>query len=88
MDTINIIDTIIFMIIKVRVHTNSKSQKILKGNNEIFEIYTNQRPVEGKANEEIIKMVAEYFGIKTNQVFIESGKKSKEKTIEIMSDLK
>ncbi len=76
------------MKIKVKVHTNSKTKSIEKDTNEVFQIYTTQRPIEGKANEEVIKMIAEYFKIKPNQVFIESGKKSKEKIIEITSDLK
>lgn len=76
------------MVIKVKVHPSSKRQKILKNENEIFEIYTSQKPIKGKANEEVIKMITEYFRVRPNQVFIKSGEKSKEKIIEIMTDLK
>lgn len=72
------------MKIKVKVHTNSKTKNIEKDINGIFQVYTNQRPVEGKANEEVIKIIAEYLKVKPNRVFIESGKKSKEKTVEVM----
>jgi hypothetical protein len=74
------------MKIKVKVHTNSKTKIIEKDTNEIFQIYTTQRPINGKANEEIVKMIAEYFGVKPNKVFIESGKKSKEKMVEIVDN--
>lgn len=76
------------MKIKVKVHTNSKTKSIGKDTNGVFQVYTSQRPIEGKANEEVIKIIAEYFKIKPNKIFIESGKKSKEKIIEITSDLK
>ena len=72
------------MKIKVKVHTNSKTKSIEKDISGVFQIYTNQRPVEGKANEEVIKMIAEYFEIKPNQVFIKLGNKSKEKIVEIV----
>jgi len=72
------------MKIKVRVHTNSKNKKVERDDSGIIEVYTTQRPIEGKANEEVIKMVAEYFKTKPNQVFIVSGKKSKEKVVEIV----
>jgi uncharacterized protein (TIGR00251 family) len=73
------------MKIKVKVHTNSKTKSIRKDMEGVFQVYTSQGPFEGKANEEIIKMLAGYFGVKQNQVFIESGKKSKEKIVEIVN---
>ena len=76
------------MKIKVRVHLKAKNKKIEKDKNGMFQVYTVKEPVEGKANEEIIKIVAEYFQVKPNQVFIKLGNKSKEKIIEIRTDLK
>ncbi len=73
------------MKIRVKVHTNSKTKSIEKDIHGVFQVYTSQRPVEGKANEEIIKMIAKYFEVKPNKVFIESGKKSKEKIVEIVN---
>lgn len=73
------------MKIKVKVHTNSKTKSIEKDISGVFQTYTNQRPIEGKANEEVIRIIAEYFKVKPNQVFIESGKKSKEKIVEIIN---
>ena len=71
------------MKIRVRVHTNSRTKSIEKDTNEVLQIYIGQRPIEGKANEEVIKMIAEYFKVKPNRVFIISGKKSKVKIVEI-----
>jgi uncharacterized protein (TIGR00251 family) len=75
------------MKIKVRVHPKAKNKKIEKDKNGMFQVYTVKEPVEGKANEEVVKMVSEYFEVKPNQVFINFGNKSKEKIIEIMTDL-
>lgn len=42
------------------------------------------KPVDGKANREIIKKLAKYFGIPSASIIIKSGHKSSKKTIEII----
>ncbi|MDH5441269.1 MAG: DUF167 domain-containing protein [Candidatus Bathyarchaeota archaeon] len=41
------------------------------------------RPIEGKANLELIKKLARYFRVSSSQVRIISGLKSRRKTVEI-----
>jgi uncharacterized protein (TIGR00251 family) len=43
------------------------------------------KPVKGKANLEIIKKVAEHFGVSKSKIRIVSGEKSQDKIIEVMS---
>ena len=40
-------------------------------------------PVEGAANEAIVKFIADALGVRKNQVEIVSGEKSREKTLRI-----
>lgn len=42
------------------------------------------KPVDGKANKEIIKKLAKHFGVSSSKVVIKSGYRSKEKIIEIV----
>ena len=72
------------MIINVKVYTRKENKVIKNGN--FFDIYVNKAPVQGKANKEIIKILAKYFKIKANQVFLISGEKSKNKKFEIQKD--
>ena len=74
------------MKINIKVHLNSKTEKIEKDNQGVWQIYIRQKPIEGKANKKIIKMVGKYFKVKLNQVFILSGMKSRNKVIEIEND--
>lgn len=74
------------MKINIKVHLNSKAEKIEKDNQNVWQIYTKQKPIDGKANKEIIKMLGKYFKVKLNQVFIISGMKSRNKVIEIEND--
>ncbi len=48
-----------------------------------FKVKVNQPPENGKANQAIIEIIADYFKIKKNDVKIISGELSKNKIIEI-----
>jgi hypothetical protein len=59
-------------------------------NKEFLNIKENQitigiksKPINGEANKEIIKKLANYFGVSTSLVQIKSGHKSKQKIIQI-----
>ena len=58
------------------------------GNNEndlpFLKIYLTVAPVDGKANKELIKLLAEKLGISKSRVSILKGEKSKEKIIEVL----
>lgn len=71
------------MKLKVRVQTNSKKQKIETDEKGLIRISTNQKPVEGKANQKIVEILAEYLRVKPNRIFLISGEKSKDKIFEI-----
>ena len=54
--------------------------------NRKINIGVRARPVKGKANEEIIKKIAEYFKIPSSKVRITAGLRSKSKIIEILDE--
>lgn len=48
-----------------------------------FEVHLKQKPVDGKANEALIKVLAKHFGVRQNDVEIVSGFTSRVKIVEI-----
>jgi len=70
------------MKIKVKVKPNSIKEKVVK-RKEFLEVFVNLPAQEGKANERLIEVLADYLNLPPNRIFIDSGKKSREKTIEI-----
>ena len=69
--------------VNVRVKTGTSQEKLeLRGNREAL-IWIQEKPVEGKANEAVIRILARHFGVKKRAVVIKAGLKSKEKLIEI-----
>ncbi len=60
---------------------NAKLNSI-KQEGEIFKVYVNAPAVDGKANEAVVKLLAEYFKIKKRDITILKGEKNPIKTIE------
>jgi hypothetical protein len=69
--------------IQVKVKPNSKTEEVSReGDN--FVVKVKEPPREGRANQAVIKLLAEYFGVRQNQVRILSGFRSKSKLIELV----
>jgi len=70
------------MKILVRVHPQSKNPRTEKRAG-IFHIYVKEAALEGKANQAVIKTLAEYLKIKKHQIILKKGLKSKNKIFAI-----
>jgi uncharacterized protein len=51
---------------------------------KIIAIGVNAKPVRGRANEEVIKRLAEHFDVPSSSITIVSGMRSKDKIVEIL----
>ncbi len=71
------------MKIQVKVKPNSKQQKIEKTRDGSLVVWLKSPPVNGKANQELIKLLADEFKVSKSQICIKSGLSSKNKLIEI-----
>ncbi|MBC7320171.1 DUF167 domain-containing protein [bacterium] len=70
------------MKITVRVKPNSAKQNIRVEDN-IYIVSLNSPPLEGKANEELVEVLADYFNTSKSKIKIISGHKSKTKIVDI-----
>lgn len=68
---------------RVKVKPNSKQQSIKEETNGSFTIHLKSPPVDGKANEELIKILAKKFDLPKSKIRIKSGLSSRQKLIEI-----
>lgn len=59
--------------------------KLIPDGEEYYSVSVKERPVEGKANEAITKLLAQYFKVSRSQVKLISGAVSKRKVFEIES---
>ena len=73
--------------VTVRVKAGSKKGPLVEEteNGELV-VYVREPAVEGKANEAVIKLLAEYFNVAKTSVQLVSGYKSKTKRFEIQEN--
>ena len=68
---------------KVKVKPNSKIQKIEEQADGSLSVRLKSPPIDGKANEELIKLLAEKFDVPKSHITIKSGLSSRQKLVEI-----
>jgi uncharacterized protein YggU (UPF0235/DUF167 family) len=66
---------------KIKVHPNSKQEKI-EEKEDFLEIYTKEPARENKANNQVIKLLSKYFKVTQSQIKLKALK-SRIKYIEI-----
>ncbi|NJM23668.1 MAG: DUF167 domain-containing protein [Richelia sp. SM1_7_0] len=71
------------MQIRVKVKPNSQIPKIIEAEDSSLTIYLKSPPIDGKANQELIKVLAERFNVPKSSVTIKSGLSSRQKVVEI-----
>jgi uncharacterized protein (TIGR00251 family) len=70
------------MKIQVKVKPNSTTEEVSQ-EGDSFIVKVKEPPKEGKANQAVIKLLAEHFGVPKSQVRILSGFRSKNKVVEV-----
>ena len=73
------------MKIHVKGKPNSKAEELSHEGNSLI-IKVKEPPKEGKANQAVIKLLAEHSGVPQSQVRILSGFRSKNKVIEVAEE--
>lgn len=68
---------------QVKVKSNAKNAAIKEEADGSLTVHLQSPPVDGKANQELIKRLAEKFGVPKSRIAIKSGLYSKTKLIEI-----
>lgn len=71
------------MRIYIKVIPRSSQNKIEKISEGEYKIWLNAPPVEGKANEALIKFLAKYFGVSKSVVTIIGGKSTQRKIVDV-----
>jgi uncharacterized protein (TIGR00251 family) len=70
------------MQIQVKVKPNSRTEEVSQ-ESDSFIVRVKEPPREGKANQAVIKLLAEHFGVPKSQVRILRGFSSRNKVVEV-----
>ncbi len=71
------------MLIKVYVTPNAKQARVVKISEDYFEVWIDEKPVGGRANQRLLEILTEYFNIPKSRIAILRGSKTRNKTIQI-----
>ena len=69
------------MKIKIKLHPNSSQEKIIEiEKDKSYEIWIKEKPIDGKANEELVKFLKKHF---KRNIEIVSGFNSRKKIVDM-----
>lgn len=71
-------------IFNVSVTTGSSKPCVEFLNDNHLKIFVSKRPIDGEANEAVISSVADFFEVSKTMVSIKSGKRNKNKVVEVI----
>ncbi|MCT7958277.1 DUF167 domain-containing protein [Laspinema palackyanum] len=69
---------------RIKVKPNSKQQQITEEADGSLTIRLKSPPVDGKANAELIKLLADKFEVPKSAIVIKSGVSSRNKLVEVL----
>jgi len=73
------------MRIQVKVKPNSGTEEVSQ-EGDSFTVKVKEPPKEGKANQAVIKLLAQHFGVPKSRVRILSGFRSRNKVVEVVEE--
>lgn len=71
---------------QVKVKPNSKKQSIIEAEDGSLTVCLRSPPVDGKANDELIELLANKFNVRKSKIAIKLGLSSRTKLVEIDMD--
>ena len=71
------------MRISVTVKPNSKREEVVPAGEREYVVRVSAPPVEGKANERVVELLAKHFGVPKSRVTIVRGASGRKKAVEI-----
>jgi uncharacterized protein (TIGR00251 family) len=75
----------IAMRISVTVKPNSRKEEVVPSGEGEYTVRVSVPPVEGKANERVVELLARHFGVPKSRVTIVRGASGRKKLVEIVS---
>jgi uncharacterized protein len=71
---------------QVKVKLNSKQQSIVEEADESLTVHLKSLPVDGKANDELVKLLAKKYAVPKSRITIQIGISSRTKLVDIDLD--
>ncbi len=73
------------LLLSLRVQPRSKKDEFIAPHGDHYKARITAPPVEGKANDHLLKFLAKSFGVKRSQITMQTGQSSRNKLFRIKS---
>ncbi len=70
------------MYLKIKVHPNSKKDEVVRKGDDSYEIFVRAKPVEGKANEDMLSLLADHLKVARSKLRLVRGAMARNKLVE------
>lgn len=74
------------MRLTVFVKPNTSLNKVVQIDEHTYKVFTTATPERGKANQEVLKLLADFLGIPLRRLELRFGKTAREKLIDILPE--
>ncbi|MFH0771322.1 MAG: DUF167 domain-containing protein [Candidatus Omnitrophota bacterium] len=71
------------MRISVKVKASTKQERVEKIDETNYFVWVREKPVEGKANQAVMELLAEYFDIAKSKIILLKGQTAKNKVFDV-----
>ena len=71
------------MRLKIVANPKKKQEKVVQITSDTYAVSVKEPPINGRANEAIIKSLAKYFSVSRSQITLVSGHTAKIKVVEV-----
>ncbi len=72
------------MIYAVVVKPNSKKGPLVVQDGSQLVVYIREKPIDGEANQALIKLLAKHFGVAKSCITIKTGSRGRQKLVEVI----
>lgn len=73
------------MVYSIIVKPNSKKGPLVQADQDRLVVYLREKPIDGQANQALIKVLADYFQVPKTTIQIKSGARGRQKLVEILA---
>ncbi len=73
-----------YVLIKLKVHPNSRKDTVVRKSDDSFEIFIRAKPVEGKANEATLLALSDFLNVPRSRLRLLRGSTSHSKLVELI----
>ena len=63
---------------------NAKQARVVNLGEDYFEVWVDERVVDGRANKRLLEILAEHFKVPKSRIAILKGTKSRKKTVQVV----